>query len=414
MNDVKPEKSGETNTDDMGSSVDSRSSAHPLPSPRNSIRRTRNISSLVGTLLDKAIPKNVTSRQLATWSTVALSGAFLAVVLRWIVGATYLQPAQGAVLGGIGVLAAGSLTYYASHRTRVSNESIAREATRMAEIELKLERDKLETTNRREDEQNARTHRRELERDLRSRFTTSAAQLADPSPTIRLAGVFSLIALADDWDDAENRQQRDVCVEVLKSYLTQPQVDPTPDDERAVPFLHVRRRIALTLHARRTMEKSAAYSWSEIAAASLEEVDLRHVNLDSTDLRGANLRGAKLSNASFFSSDLRDTNFNFADMFGAKLTLASLQNASLSYAELRDADLGHALLSGAKLEAAKLQGARLDSADLRHADLNYAVLEGTDLESANLTGAMLGDIRYDNTTTWPDNTHTPPPEVTTT
>jgi hypothetical protein len=55
-------------------------------------------------------------------------------------------------------------------------------------------------------------------RTLNERFATAAEQLADNKPpAVRLAGVYAMAGLADDWE--ENRQ---TCVDVLCAYLRMP------------------------------------------------------------------------------------------------------------------------------------------------------------------------------------------------
>jgi hypothetical protein len=57
----------------------------------------------------------------------------------------------------------------------------------------------------------------------RSRYTSAAQQLGDPQAAVRLAGVYAMAHLADEW--AEQRQQ---CVDVLCAYLRLPWAgDPT-------------------------------------------------------------------------------------------------------------------------------------------------------------------------------------------
>ncbi|NRI64859.1 hypothetical protein FEZ60_04800 [Rhodococcus sp. MS16] len=57
------------------------------------------------------------------------------------------------------------------------------------------------------------------ERDLRSRYTASVSQLGSESPAIRLAGVYALASLADDWHAAGDDDERQVCIDVLRAYL---------------------------------------------------------------------------------------------------------------------------------------------------------------------------------------------------
>jgi uncharacterized protein YjbI with pentapeptide repeats len=73
--------------------------------------------------------------------------------------------------------------------------------------------------------------------DLRARFATAAGQLGHASAAVRLAGVYAMAALADDWHTANDDIQMQVCIDVLCAYLRIP-YDPastaTPDGEREV------------------------------------------------------------------------------------------------------------------------------------------------------------------------------------
>ena len=65
---------------------------------------------------------------------------------------------------------------------------------------------------------------------LNERFATAAGQLGDDKPpAVRLAGVYALAGLADDWP--ENRQ---TCVDVLCGYLRLP-YEPDPGEDAGVP-----------------------------------------------------------------------------------------------------------------------------------------------------------------------------------
>jgi uncharacterized protein YjbI with pentapeptide repeats len=58
--------------------------------------------------------------------------------------------------------------------------------------------------------------------DLRARFATAAGQLGNASAAVRLAGVYAMAALADDWHTAKNDVQIQVCIDVLCAYLRIP------------------------------------------------------------------------------------------------------------------------------------------------------------------------------------------------
>ena len=59
-------------------------------------------------------------------------------------------------------------------------------------------------------------HRADAEQ-LAQRYTTAASQLGHEKAAVRLAGVYAMARLADDWDE-----QRQVCIDVLCAYLRMP------------------------------------------------------------------------------------------------------------------------------------------------------------------------------------------------
>src|ERR1035437_10204523 len=94
------------------------------------------------------------------------------------------------------------------------------------------QREQLDETLAEQGKQLGRTLAEQRTRTLNERFATAAGQLGDDKPpTVRLAGVYAMAGLADDWP--ENRQ---TCVDVLCGYLRMPyQPDPgqdAPDPER--------------------------------------------------------------------------------------------------------------------------------------------------------------------------------------
>ncbi|MGW1729897.1 pentapeptide repeat-containing protein [Streptomyces sp. NPDC001999] len=64
---------------------------------------------------------------------------------------------------------------------------------------------------------------------LAERYTTAAEQLGHDQAAVRLAGVYALARLADDW-----AEQRQVCIDVLCAYLRMPyEPDPTAPEHKA-------------------------------------------------------------------------------------------------------------------------------------------------------------------------------------
>ncbi|RFC78238.1 pentapeptide repeat-containing protein [Streptomyces sp. AcE210] len=64
---------------------------------------------------------------------------------------------------------------------------------------------------------------------LADRYTTAAEQLGHDQAAVRLAGVYALARLADDW-----AEQRQVCIDALCAYLRMPyEPDPTAPEHKA-------------------------------------------------------------------------------------------------------------------------------------------------------------------------------------
>ena len=90
---------------------------------------------------------------------------------------------------------------------------------------LEEQREQLNTTLAAQRKQLDRTLAEQRTRTLNERFATAAEQLGCNKPSaVRLAGVYAMAGLADDWH--ENRQ---TCVDVLCGYLRMP-YDPDPGE----------------------------------------------------------------------------------------------------------------------------------------------------------------------------------------
>jgi uncharacterized protein YjbI with pentapeptide repeats len=156
-------------------------------------------------------------------------------------------------------------------------------------------------------------------------------------------------------------------------------------------------------------------SRADLSGANLSGAELFGANLSGANLSGANLSGAELFGANLSGAELFGANLSGAELFGANLSGAKLFDANLSEANLSDAYLSNAYLSGANLNGADLSGADLSYADLSGADLGRAYLSGANLSGADLSGAnlggayligaylgdrTLGDVKWNENTTW--------------
>ena len=118
-------------------------------------------------------------------------------------------------------------------------------------------------------------------RTLNERFATAAGQLGgDKPPAVRLAGVYAMGGLADDWP--ENRQ---TCVDVLCAYLRMP-YEPDPGDEAPEPdrlsfraSREVRHTVIRIITAH--LKDGAAVPWQGL------NFDFWSVVFDGGDFRGA-------------------------------------------------------------------------------------------------------------------------------
>jgi len=104
-----------------------------------------------------------------------------------------------------------------------------RAANKDTEKTLRDQREHLDITLKEQREQLDRTLGEQRTRTLNERFATAAEQLGSDKPAVRLAGVYAMAGLADDWE--ENRQ---TCVDVLCAYLQLP-YEPDPGQDAPEP-----------------------------------------------------------------------------------------------------------------------------------------------------------------------------------
>jgi len=123
----------------------------------------------------------------------------------------------------IGTLAAQFFGYRATSR---DTETTLREQREQLDKTLAEQREQLDRTLAEQSKQLDRTLAEQRTRTQNERFATAADKLgSDKPPAVRLAGVYAMAGLADDWE--ENRQ---TCINVLCAYLHIP-YEPDPGDK---------------------------------------------------------------------------------------------------------------------------------------------------------------------------------------
>jgi hypothetical protein len=125
-------------------------------------------------------------------------------------------------------------------------------------------------------------HRSDAEQ-LSKRYQDAAGQLGHEKAAVRLAGVYAMARLADEWKD-----HRQTCVNVLCAYLRlTPQVDDIDD-------IHVRTTI-LAVIRQRLLSDSGPDAWSGL------EFDFRRARLSDVDFSGVNFHSTPRFTDSHFS-----------------------------------------------------------------------------------------------------------------
>ena len=205
-------------------------------------------------------------------------------------------------------------------------------------IETVASRD-TETTLTKQGEQLDSTLAEQRTRTLNERFDTVAGQLgSDKPPAVRMAAVYAMAGLADDWPD-----HRQMCVDVLCAYLRMP-YEPGPGDDASVEkrlafqaSREVRHTVIRVITAH--LNGTAPVSWCGL------NFDFAGAVFDGGDFSGAKLAGGTV-------------NFSNAEFSGGTVTFAGaeLSGGTVTFAGAR--------FSGARVNffLAKFSGAMVDFA----------------------------------------------------
>jgi uncharacterized protein YjbI with pentapeptide repeats len=231
-------------------------------------------------------------------------------------------------------------------------------------------------------EQLDRTLAEQRIRTLNERFTTAAEQLGSDKPAVRLAGVYAMAGLADDWE--ENRQ---TCVDVLCAYLRRPY---EPDPGKAAPepqrlafqaIREVRHTVIRVITAH--LQKGAAMSWQGL------NLDFTGVVFDGGDFRSAEFSGGTVHfRSAKFSGGTVD--FHSAKFSGGKVDFTAAKFSGL-------VDFTAAKFSGGKVifHFAEFSGGTVyfDTAEFSGGTVNFSPAKfsgGTvDFNGAKFSGATV-------------------------
>jgi len=138
--------------------------------------------------------------------------------------------------------------------------------------------------------QSEAAERREDTRLFNERYHQAAEQLGSEKAAVRLAGVYALAGLADDWDDGRRK-----CVEVLCAYIRMPYAPPDPgldDENEDVEVRREQRRRREEREVRRTILNTIGERLrAEPGERTWHVLDF---NFRGAVIDGGNLRGARI------------------------------------------------------------------------------------------------------------------------
>jgi hypothetical protein len=113
---------------------------------------------------------------------------------------------------------------------------------------------------------------------LNERFGAACNQIDNEAPTVRLAGIYALASLADEWPE-----QRQVCIDVLCSYLRIP-YEPSLESEWYLDA-ESEVRLAITSVISRHLREGAPVSWQghdfELVRAVLRSAEFSGIQVPS-------------------------------------------------------------------------------------------------------------------------------------
>jgi hypothetical protein len=232
---------------------------------------------------------------------------------------------------------------------------------------------------------------------LADRYTTAAEQLGHDQAAVRLAGVYALARLADDWEE-----QRQVCIDVLCAYLRMPYEPEATETGHKEGEREVRLTIISVIRDH-LQQPDAPTSWCDYS------FDFTGTIFDSGDFSGSHFRHrAIFRNAKFSHDDVYFSRATFSNGLtsfdGAKFngSNVSFHNSTVSdngMLTFNDAtfsagriSFGRTTLSGGNIDfyGATLSGGTIDFryATLGDGDVTFhrAILNGGDV---NFRGAQL-------------------------
>jgi uncharacterized protein YjbI with pentapeptide repeats len=290
--------------------------------------------------------------------------------------------ASVSVLTLIGTLAA---QYFGRHATSRDTEKSLEQQGRQLDRTLTEQREQLDRTLAEQRKQLDRTLAEQRTRTLNERFATAASQLGDDKPpAVRLAGVYAMAGLADDW--AANRQ---TCVDVLCAYLRMPyRAGPHDQADQGGQLAYraireVRHTVIRVITAH--LKDGAAASWRGL------NLDFTGVVFDGGEFSDAVFAGGEVSfrRAKFTGSQ---TNFRGAKFTGGQVKFDDAEFTG-GWIAFRDAEFidGRVSFRGAEFGGGQVS---FDGAAFTGGTVNFRSAEFTGGEVSFIAAEFSGSRVY--------------------
>jgi uncharacterized protein YjbI with pentapeptide repeats len=182
-------------------------------------------------------------------------------------------------------------------------------------------------------------HRADAEQ-LAQRYTTAASQLGHEKAAVRLAGVYAMARLADDWDE-----QRQVCIDVLCAYLRMPYETDITSEKHREGEREVRHTI-IRLIRDHLQDPSSPTTWCGC------DLDFTNATFDGGNFLGAKFTGGDVF---FVGAEFIDggVSFDSATFSGGRVSFDdaefSADTVSFNGAEFSGGDFYGANFSGSRV-----------------------------------------------------------------
>jgi uncharacterized protein YjbI with pentapeptide repeats len=221
-----------------------------------------------------------------------------------------------------------------------------------------------------------RNHRREVMVDRQKRLTTIAEQLSSTNEPSRLAGIYSLSALADEWQVDGEEGLRDVAIDIMCAYLRKAVKDGEFSGDRQV-------RAAAAGEIKKHIVQDAPLKWPG------NKINLSGALLMATNFDDCNFPGADLARAAFAQASVKRANFEGAQLSRTSFTSARAQGASFRNTRLRGCSLRRAELQDTYFSGATLMPLKVP---VRGGVTHLTYIRGANFSGADLRGTAFIDV----------------------